>query len=280
MGLFDSDNSNAAMLAELAKNRGLYSQIGLPQYQQFTPEKYDNESATAKLTSDDPVVKSKQLEALSQMQDLSNKGMSDADVASFNQAHEMGDQMARAKTGAVMQDAQARGVAGGGMEFALREQGNQDAAQRAQDAALQQAGQASTNRANYLQAYAGQLGNVRQQDYNTNAANTNVLNQFNLANTQSRNAANAANVSNDNAAFQYNQGLKDKNYANQLTSADRQAGINTTEGQMTAAQAEAERRRQAALTGVIGAGVGAVAGAYAGNPAAGAQVGYGVGSNL
>lgn len=264
MGLFGPDNdSTQAMLDQLAKNRGLYNQIDLPKYQQFTPEKYDNESATAKMTSEDPVVKSKQLEALAQMQGLSNTGMNDADIASYAKAREMGDEMAHAKTGAVMQDAQARGVAGGGMEFALREQGNQDAARRAQDAALQQAGQASTNRANYLQSYAGQLGKVRQQDYDTNAANTNVLNQFNLANTQQRNATNNANTGLDNSAFMYNQGLLDKNYQNQLGKTDRIAGINTRSGDVVAAQGEAANQRsnarEGATIGMIGAGINAYA---------------------
>ncbi len=275
MGLFGGDdNSNDAMLQQLQRNRQLYSQLELPKYKEEVPNLYDNESATAKLTSDDPVAKSKQLEAIAQMQGLSNTGLSDADKAGFNAAHEMGDQMARAKTGAVMQDAQARGVAGGGMEFALRDQGNQDAAQRAQDAAMQQAAQASTNRGNYLQAYAGQLGNVRQQDYNTNAANTNTLNQFNMANTQNRNATNQANTGLQNQAFQYNEGLKDRNYGNQVDQANRMAGINTTQGQMTAAEQEANRRRGSAVGGAIGG----LAGSYFGP--AGAAAGSAVGSNI
>lgn len=280
MGLFGGDNSNEAMLQELAKNRGLYSQIDLPKYSQYVPEKYDNESATAKLTSDDPVMKSKQLEALAQMQGMSQKGLSDADIAGFQAAKSAGNQLAQGREGAAIQDAQARGVGGGGSEFAMREAANQAGAERAQEAALAQAAQASNNRNSYMQAYANQLGQTRQQDYNTNAANTNALNNFNLVNTQGRNAANQANVTGTNQAFQYNEGLKDKNYQNQLGQADRIAGINTQQGQMTAAQQEAERRRQAALMGMVGTGVGAVAGAYAGNPAAGAAIGNSVGSNL
>ncbi len=276
MGLFGgSDNSNEAMLQQLAKNRGLYQQIDLPKYQQFTPQLYDNESATAKLTSDDPVMKSKQLEALAQMQGLSQTGLSDADKAAFEAAKGVGNQLAQGREGAAIQDAQARGVGGGGTEFAMREAANQAGAQRAQEAALAQAAQASNNRNSYLQAYAGQLGQTRQQDYNTNAANTNVLNQFNMANTQNRNAANNANTGLQNQAFQYNEGLKDKNYQNQLGQADRIAGINNQQGQMTAAQQEAERRRQAGMMGAVGAGVGAMVGGPAG-----ASVGYGVGSNL
>ncbi len=264
MGLFGSDNdSTQAILAELAKNRGLYSQIELPKYNQYTPEKYDNESATAKLTSEDPVMKSKQLEALSQLQGLSHEGLNDADVAGFEKAREMGDQMAHAKTGAVMQDAQARGVAGGGLEFALREQGNQDAAQRAQDAALAQSAARANQRGQYLQSYASQLGGVRDQDYRADAANTNVINNFNQMNTQARNQTRNANTGLDNSAFMYNEGLKDKNYSNELGKTDRIAGTNTQQGNIIAAQNEAANQRSAgregAIVGMVGAGLNAYA---------------------
>lgn len=274
MGLFDSDNSMYPMLDQLANNRTLYNNIDLPEYRQFSPEQYDNESATAKLTSEDPVMKSKQLEVLARMNGMSSTGMSDQDVAGFEAAKSAGNQLAQGREGAAIQDAQARGVAGGGTEFAMREAANQAGAQRAQEAALAQAAQASNNRNSYMQAYANQLGSTRQQDYNTNAANTNALNQFNMANTQARNATNQANTGLQNQAFQYNEGLKDKNYSNQLGQADRLAGINTQQGQMTAAQVEAERRRNSALTGLAGAGIGAAVGP------GGASVGYGIGSSL
>lgn len=276
MGLFGgNDHSNAAMLQQLANNRGLFQQIELPKYQEYVPKQYDNDSYNYQLTSEDPVAKSKQLEALSQLKGLSTEGLNDADVASFQKAQSMGDQMARSKTAAAMQDAQARGVAGGGLEFAMREAGNQDATQRAQDAALAQASARTNQRGQYLQAYANQLGNVRQQDYNANAANTNVINQFNQMNTAQRNATRNANVDSTNSAFKYNQGLQDKNYANQLTQADRQSGINTQEGQMIAAQQEADRRSRAAMVGVAGAGIGAMVGGPAG-----AAVGYQAGNAL
>lgn len=275
MGLFGDDNAGIEELMQRQEaNRGLYSQIGLPQYKEYVPELFDNESATAHLTSEDPVMKSRQLEALAKLQGLSNEGLSDADVASFNKARQMGDQIAQAKTGAAMQDAQARGVAGGGLEFAMRESGNQQAAQRAQEAALQQAAARSQQRGQYMQAYAQQLGQTRDQDYRADANNTNVINQFNAANTAQRNATSNANVGQRNDAFMYNEGLKDKNYNNQVGQADRIAGINTQEGNLSAAQQEALRRKQKETAGAVGG----VLGSYFGP--AGSSMGSAAGSAM
>jgi hypothetical protein len=275
MGLFDSDNSMDAMLRQLEKNRGLYNAIKLPEYKEYSPELYNPESATAQLTSEDPVVKSKQLEALSKLSDLSSEGLSDADVAGFAKAQSVGNQVARQGTQAALQNAAQRGISGSGLEFALRDSANQDAAERAQQAGLEQAAARSNQRNQYLQAYAGQLGQTRDQNYRADAGNSNVLNQFNMANTQARNQAGQLNTANKNDAFQYNQGLKDKNYQNEIGRADRIAGMNTQQGQMEAADAEARRRRQQAMAGMAG---GVIGGAFGGP--AGAAVGSGIGSAI
>lgn len=272
-GLFGGDDSNQAMLAQLERNRALYNNVELPKYKEFVPELYNNESANYQLNTEDPVVKSKQLEALSKLSGLSSEGLSDADLAGFSKAREEGTQLARHGTEAALANAAQRGISGSGLEFAMRESANQEGAKRAQEAAQAQAAAAANQRGQYLQAYAQGLGNVRGQDYQNSAANTNVINQFNQANTKARNATNAANVEGKNEAFQYNQGLLDKNYQNQMGRANAMAGINNQQGQMTAAQQEADRRRRAGLTGLVGAGVGAALGG-----SAGAGVGYGVGS--
>lgn len=274
MGLFDSDHSNAPLLDALAKDRNMYGAIDLPTYKEYVPGLYSNQSANYELTKEDPVVKSKQLEALSKLSDLSSTGSSDADLAGFAKAREEGNQISRHGTEAALANAAQRGISGSGLEFAMRDSANQQAAQRAQEAAQQQASTAAQQRAQYLQTYAQGLGNVRGQDQQMNQANTNVINQFNATNTQNRNAMNNANVGQKNSAFMYNEGLKDKNYSNQMGRADRVAGMNNKEGDLLAAQQEADRKRQAAVGGAIGG----AAGSYFGP--AGAAAGSSIGSSI
>lgn len=262
MGLFGNNDSgfDAAMTAN-ERNRKMFEDLELPQYRQFTPELYDNESANFQLTSDDPVMKSKQLEALARMEGLSETGLSGVDDAAFYRAKQMGDQMARAKTDAAINDAQLRGVAGGGQEFAMREQAAQGGAQRAQEAAMARAEAAANQRAQYLNAYANQAAGARDQDYRTNANNSDIINKFNMANTQGRNQAQAANVGAKNDAFKYNEGLKDKTYGNQLGKNDRIAGSNNDEAKIRAAQADRDQRQreadQNAVLGFMSMGAGA-----------------------
>lgn len=274
MGLFNDDKGFEEALALAKKNRDLYETLDLPSYSQMIPELMNYESANYQLAQDDPVSKSMQLEALARMKGLSEEGLSGVDDAAFFRARQMGDQMAKAKTDAAIQNAQMRGVAGGGQEFAMREQAAQEAAQRAQEAGLARAQAAAQQRAQYLNAYANQAAGARDQDYRTNAGNADVINRFNMANTQGRNQANQANVNAKNNAFMYNEGLKDKNYNNQLGRVDRLTGMNNKEGEIRAAEQDADRKRRQAVAGMVGAGIGSMGGPN------GAAVGGQIGSSL
>jgi hypothetical protein len=275
MGLFSQDRSFQPILDNIAKNRGIYESIDLPDYEEFNPELYNYESANYDLVGEDPALRAKQLDALARFQDLSEGGLSEMDEAGFLKARQLGDQVARSKTDAAINDAQVRGVAGSGQEFAMREQASQAAAQRAQEAAMAEQTARAQQRQMALNAYANQMSGARDQDYRANAQNTDIINRFNQANTQGRNATSHANVDQHNNAFQYNEGLKDKRYQNQTGKADRVAGINNQEAEARSGQAAAEQKRRQAMLGLVGAG----AGAFAGGPA-GAQVGYQVGSNF
>jgi hypothetical protein len=262
--IFGGDNSSGNVLRELERNRQLYENLQTPTYDEYNPELYDNETANYTLTQDDPVMRSKQLEALAQFDDLAHDGLSDIDKAAFAKAKNVANQEAKARTDATIADAQARGVAGGGMEFALRQGGDQAALQRANEAALQQSSAAAQQRQLALQAYANQAGNIRGQDYQKNKGNTDVINQFNMANTQSRNATNQANVNAKNSAFQYNQGMKTQDYNNQLAKINGQTGANSQIANAYAAQGAAEQSDRNALLG-LGATLG---GAWLARPSA------------
>lgn len=254
------DDSAQQGMDQLQKNQDLYNNIQTPnlQWSQYTPEMMQ-----AQTVQEDPTILNDQMAALSQMSGLAQNGLSDVDQAAYAQARNQAGQIEHAGEQAALANAEGRGLSGSGMEFAMREMANQNAANSAQTADLNQAAQAAQMRAMYNQAYGQQLANVRNQNYNTAANNTNILNQFNAANTQAR-----------NQAQQYNQqgamNTQQQNFNNQITKAGGQAQGNTGMAQGYAAQNAANTSAQnqwlQAYTGIGQAAIGAagqVAGAKA-----------------
>lgn len=248
--IFGGDDSGKDVKRLMQENRALYDKLQTPTYDEYVPELYDNETAQYELTSEDPAIRAKQLEALSQLEDLSSEGLSDIDKAVFAQARGEADQIQRQGTQSALQDAQMRGVAGGGLEIALRESANQAGAQRANEMATQQAAAAAEGRRQALNAYATQSANVRGQDYNVNKGNTDVINQFNQLNTQNRNATGRANVDAKNSAVQYNQGMQTQDYNNKLAKINGQTGSNSQIANAYAAQSAANQADNNALLGM------------------------------
>lgn len=275
MGLFEDGDGGfeAARLAN-ERNRLLLAQIKDPRYSEMVPELYNTEQTNYTLNSEDPVLKSMQMQALNKMSGLADSGQSDIDAAGYDQARAVGNQFAKAGTGAAIQDSQNRGIAGSGQEMALREMANQGGAERAHQAALQQAADGARQRALYAQAYGTQVAGARDQSAKTGQANTNIINDFNQKNTQLRNNTAGANVDKRAEAFKYNEGLKDKNYANQLGRLDRETGTNNRGAEVVSAEEEARRKQRAAvgstIGGVIGGVYGGPGGAAAGSAAGGA----------
>lgn len=198
------------------RNRQLYENVALPTYQDYVPESYNYETI-----KEDPNLRSAQMAALAKMSGLAESGLSAEDEAAFTKARQQAGQIQKAGNDAAIANANARGVGGSGMEFAMREMANQHGAQNAQNAGMDQAATSARQRALYNQSYMQGLGNQRGQDYQVNQANTGIVNRFNEANTN-----------NKNNAFQYNQGLKDKTYNNQMRRADSMAGINNNDSQI------------------------------------------------
>lgn len=264
-GWFD-DTEQKAMDA-LEKNQSLYGSILTPDLEKMLPEEYKwlqdyaPEKAEAQTVSEDPLTRSAQLSALSKMAGLSETGLSDVDQAAFEKARNMAGQIAHSGSAAALQNAQARGVGGSGLEFLMREQAGQNAAQQAQEAALAQASQAAQMRAGYLNQYMQGTSNMRDQDYRTAAGNMGILNQFNQANTQAANEAqqfnigNRQNVANQNVqaktqASQYNNNIANQTFQNQMTKANGQAGANTGVAQGYAAQNAANSAERNANTSI------------------------------
>lgn len=262
-GLFD-DTDELAM-AELAKNRALFEGIEVPNlvWQDIAPELYQTEAANYELINEDPVVKSRQMENLARLAGLAESGLSEVDAAGYAKAKRAGEQTARAGRDAVLQDAQARGVAGGGLEFAMKEIANQGGAERAQEAGLQQAADSARQRAMYQQAYGSALDSVRGQDLRANSANADIINQFNKANTAQRNQVSMGNTDLRNNAQMTNQqgrrDVKQQNFSNQMARAGGVAGANTAMAGGYAAQNAANTADRNMWTGILAqAGMGAM----------------------
>jgi hypothetical protein len=224
-GLLDDSQDNA--LDQLKKNQALYAGLQAPQFQDYNPVAYDPTMAQASTISEDPSLRGMQMNALNNLAGLSTTGLSAIDQQGFENARQMAGQIASSGNAAALQNAQARGVGGSGLEFAMREQANQDAAGRAQQASLQQAADSARQRALYNQAYGQMAGQVRGQDYNTNAANAGILNNFNMYNTNATNQARQYNVGQQNYAQQYNNDLRQKQYEDQLQKLGGMSGANS-----------------------------------------------------
>jgi hypothetical protein len=247
-------------------NRRLLEAIKLPEYMEFAPELYENETANYELINENPLLKEAQASALAKMAGLAETGLSEVDQAGFEKARSIAGQVQKQGQAAALQNAQARGVGGSGLEFAMKEMANQDAASRAQEAGLQQAADSARQRALYAQAYGQQLAGVRGQDLQAESANKGIINQFNSMNTQNRNAVNNQNVDQRNNAFKYNEGLKDKRFGNEMSKVTGQMGINDKNAQISSAEGA---YKQGQIGNLIGLG-GAVAGAFSGGGGAAA----------
>jgi hypothetical protein len=239
-GMFDQSGkkSREAMM----QNQDIMNGVALPELEwtDINPEIYSMQDAQFQLASEDPLIRSAQMSALSKMAGLADKGLSEEDAAAFAKAKSQGNQMARAGTEAALANAQARGVGGSGMEFAMREIANQQGAERAQQSGLEQAAAAARQRALYNQAYMQGASGIRGQDAQANQANTDIINRFNMANTQARNSMNQANVDQRNKAQMTNMtgknDLAQRQFDNRMSRATGQMNANKGVADAWAAQ--------------------------------------------
>lgn len=263
MGLFSGisdvlfgSNDMGDTRALLEQNKRLYQDLNLPEYMDYAPEAYAPESMTAEIIGEDPSLRSNQMAALAKMSGLAEDGLSAEDLAAFSQAKDQANQIANRGRAAAMQEAQARGVGGSGLEFMMREAALQDASEKARKSGVEQAATSARDRALANDMYMNALGSLRNQDLGVSQANTNILNQFNQENTQARNQAQQYNVDNRNQAQQYNNQLKQNQFNNQMAKIGGITGQNQSIGNTYAAENSARNANDNALLGAaIGGGM-------------------------
>lgn len=272
------DNTGDQILQQEQKNQSLYGGLNTPTFNPYVPNQYyqagvlDPTMATAETAQQDPALQKMQMSNLQRMAGLADTGLSNVDQAGYENARSIGNQVLHGGTEAALQNAQSRGQAGTGMEFGMREMAAQQGAQNAQSAALQQASDSAKMRALYTQAFGGAAGGLSAQNFNQNATNAGILNNFNMANTQAKNQAqqynvgvaqsNAnQNVGQKNYAQQYGNQMTQQQYEDQLQKVSGQAGANKGVADAYAAQGAADASNRNSLTqagiGLAGAGMSA-----------------------
>jgi polyhydroxyalkanoate synthesis regulator phasin len=214
-GAYDSARSSAE------KGAKAFDQVNLPtaeelQYQLYelvnngdmTPEQakavMQQQSELGGITLD-PKLKQAQMEALTQLQDIGqNKGLTDMDRAQLAQIQGEEAAQSRGAREAILQNAQARGMGGSGLEMLSQMKNQQDSATRQSGRDTQVAGMAQQRALQAIQG-AGQLGGqIGAQDFGQQAqiaAAKDAINQFNTAN---QNKAVLSNQAANNAAQQFN----------------------------------------------------------------------------
>lgn len=201
-------------LEELEQARRYFEDIEVPDLNWFD---YNPEAINYETVSEDPLVRSAQMSALEKMATLADTGLSAEDELGYYRAGREGAEVAQRGNQAALQNAQMRGVAGSGVEMAMRDSANQQGAQRAQELAMEKASDSARQRALYNQAYMQNLSGFRDQDFGNKKANTDIINEFNTRNTTNR-----------NDAQKYNQegriGTQQSNFDNQMSRARGMAG--------------------------------------------------------
>lgn len=150
--------------------------------------------------SADPRLQDAQMAALSSLQQIAEGGgLNDADKANLARIQSQISQESRGRNEAIMQNSQARGMAGGGMELLSKLQNSQDATNRESQQGLDIAGMAQSRALQALSQGGSLAGNMRGQQFSEDASKAearDAIAKFNAGLSQQGNLANqgAANA--------------------------------------------------------------------------------------
>lgn len=170
--------------------------------------------------STDPNMKQAQMEALQGLQDISsNGGMTTMDQANLSKIANEEATRSRGAREAILQNAQARGMGGSGMEIMAQLQNQQDSVTRQSQRDLDVAGMAQQRALEALMQGGQMAGQMQNQDFNQQAQkaqaqdaisrfNAQNQQQANLTNTAANNSAQAANLNNKQNVANANVGIR------------------------------------------------------------------------
>jgi len=207
MGLGSKDNSfddlKTPAIEDMQVQLELLVQQGLMSPQQAQAMMQD--PSMFEQISEDPSLRNAQLQALSELQDISSSGgMTAMDKAQLAEIQGNLNNQERGSREALMQNAQSRGVANSDMALAQQMLNQQQSAQRGSQQGMDVAAQAQ-QRALEAIMQSGQLGGqIRNQDFSQNAQKAQAQDMINQFNTQNKQNVNLANTQANNSAQQYN----------------------------------------------------------------------------
>ncbi len=222
----------------------------------------------------DPGLQAAQMDALTGLQDISGGGgMTAMDRAKLNQIQQDEATQQRGAREAIIQNAEARGMGGSGLEMLSQMQNQQDSATRQSTRDLDVAGMAQQRALDALMKGGQLAGDIRGQGFGEQAAKagaTDAIAKFNaqnqqqvgLTNTAANNTAAASNLATKqgvadanagtrNAQQQYNKGLVQQDYENKVKKATGQTGVSQANA---ALQQKAQESDQGFLGGLISTG--------------------------
>lgn len=225
----------------------------------------------------DPALKEAQMNALSELQNISKSGgLTAQDRARLGRIKSEEDTANRGKREAILQNMQARGIGGSGIGLAAQLQNQQDSAMRQSQRDMDVAALAEQRALDALMQQGQLAGNIRGQNFGeaSQIAQANdAIAQFNAQNRQNqinrnvdmRNQAAAQNlgmkqdIANQNVGLrntqqQYNKELQQQNFQNQMAKRGAQAGLAQTNAQIAGQNAANKVAQQNQMLG-IGAGL-------------------------
>lgn len=238
------------------------------------------DSSAMEDVSVDPRLADAQMAALNQLQEVSQGGLTEADMMAAEQIRRQTSAQDQAKQGQILQEMSARGMGGSGAELIARLKSSQSAADRSSSAGMDLLQQAQARALQAMSQQGGMAGSMRSQEFGEQsqvAQAKDVINQFN---TNQRTGAASRNTAATNQARQYNldrsQGVSDQragirreqeqqrvnatqqDYDNRYGRAQDQANIMAG----NAAQSERDAARRAQLGADVGTTVGNMVGSY------------------
>lgn len=280
-------------------------------FEQMGPAARQGQSGMAGISTD-PLYKQHEMAALRELEDQSQNGFTARDRADMQRTENQVNKANKGRIASIMQNQQARGMGGGGMDLMAQLQSSQDSNEIAAMRALEQEGMMQDRKSAATMNLGSMSSQLQNRDFSQEAqkaAAQDRINQFNTENTNTNNRYNNAGINNANQANwgQANQ-TREANWNRTNQTNDRNADAKYTFGRdmlnaktaqsglqynaatdaqaMRMQQEEARKRRRAgAIQGVLGAG-GAIAGGIIGSAAgpqgamAGASIGGAAGSGI
>lgn len=194
IGAGAAGSDRAMQRAMLERILAEYGDMDVPTLERLAAETLGPSAQESVRGQMDPRLRSEQLSSLESLGDYADDG----DTASSKAAmHRILSDVARreaAGRNAILGNMRARGVSGSGAELAMQLDNQQDSADRAQSAGLEQAAQAQRRMLEAQMQKGAMAGNIRRQDYgeaSDEASARDMISKFNATSRDSTNRYNA-----------------------------------------------------------------------------------------